>query len=88
MDYEKAVDFINRALLLEKMMQKGIGHKFANAVYNSYKNTSYLPKLTNTYTGAVIETDYGGTQGKTSSDMYQIWQKTQNQKICQNARQV
>ena len=50
------------------MMQKGIGHKFANAVYNSYKNTSYLPKLTNSYTGA--ETDYEVTQGKTSSANY------------------
>ena len=70
MDYEKAFDYVNRALLIEKMMQRGAGHKFVKAVHKSYEKTSYLPKLTNAYTGAAIETDFGVTQGKTSSSNY------------------
>ena len=67
MDYEKAFDFVNRVILLEKMMNKRAGDKYVKALYNSYTNTSYKPKISDNYTGAVIDTDSGVTQGKTSS---------------------
>ena len=67
MDYEKAFDFVNRALLLEKLMNKGAGNKFVKALYESYTYTYYKPKISDKYTGAAIETDSGVTQGKTSS---------------------
>ena len=40
MDYEKAFDFVNRTLLLEKLLKNGIGEKFDNAIFNAYKSTS------------------------------------------------
>ena len=42
MDYEKAFDFVNRALLLEKMMKRGIGQSYATSVYQMFRHTSYL----------------------------------------------
>ena len=56
MDYEKAFDFINRALLLEKLMNKGAGSKYVKALYESYTYTSYKPKISEKYTGAAIDT--------------------------------
>ena len=67
MDYEKAFDFLNRKLLIEKLLEKNAGGKFINAVHNMYSNTSYTPKLSDSTLGNTIPTKHGVTQGKVSS---------------------
>lgn len=64
LDYEKAFDFLNRAELLNKMMSKGIGKSYVNAVYNMYLSTGYIPWLAGTTLDDEILTDHGVTQGK------------------------
>ena len=66
-DYEKAFDFVCRPLLLQNMMKDGAGNKFTQCLYNMYKNTSYVPQISNTQMGEEIFTDYGVTQGRSSS---------------------
>ena len=67
MDYEKAFDFVNRAILLRNLIEQCIDRKFAVAISKMYEYTYYLPRISNSKTGAEIKTDYGVTQGKTSS---------------------
>ena len=67
MDYEKASDYVNRGPLIKNLIDSGIGGKFATAIRNMYEQTYYLPKISNSKTSAEIKTEYGVTQGKTSS---------------------
>ena len=67
MDYEKAFDFMNRAKLIEKMMNHNMGKKLIEATANMYSYTAYIPKESNTTLGDKIETKHGVTQGKVSS---------------------
>ena len=67
LDYEKAYDFANRAILIEDLLGKGIGKRLAVAIYNMYSNTSYTPKISNNLIGKPIVTEYGVTQGRKSS---------------------
>ena len=67
MDFEKAYDFTNRAILIEDLLEKGIGKKFAEAIYSMYSNTSYTPKISKNQVGNPISTEFGVTQGRKSS---------------------
>ena len=67
MDYEKAFDFMNRKVLIDKLTKKRAGNKFTRAVYNMYTSTSYTPKLSSSLLGEAISTEHGVTQGKVSS---------------------
>lgn len=71
LDFEKAYDFTNRAILIEDLLDKGIGKKFAEAIYSMYSNTSYTPKISKNMVGNPITTEFGVTQGrKSSGNMY------------------
>ena len=63
LDYEKAFDYINRAEMLNKLMKKNYGKKFIQNFANTYKNTTYVPKITANTLGENIETSQGLTQG-------------------------
>ena len=67
LDYEKAFDFTNRAVMLKNMMEMNIGKKFLKNLANTYENTSYVPKITKSTIGEEISTNHGVTQGRTSS---------------------
>ena len=67
MDYEKAFDFLNRKLLIEKLQSRGAGSRFTSAVFRMYTNTSYRPKISESMLGEAIPTKHGVTQGKKSS---------------------
>ena len=67
MDYEKAFDFVNRRLLIEKLQKRGAGSKFTSAIHRMYTNTSYTPKISQCMLGESIATKHGVTQGKKSS---------------------
>ena len=67
MDYEKAFDFLNRKLLIEKLQKKNAGSKFTGAIHRMYTNTSYTPKISESLLGDPISTEHGVTQGKKSS---------------------
>ena len=67
MDYEKAFDFMNRSVLIEKMTARNIGKRFVEAIAQMYSHTAYIPKASNTTLGDKIETKHGVTQGKKSS---------------------
>ena len=67
LDFEKAYDFLNRAILMTDLMGKGIGKKLLYALYTMYSNTSYTPKITKNLVGDPIDTKYGVTQGRKSS---------------------
>ena len=67
MDYEKAFDFMNRKLLIDKLQKKKAGSKFTGAIHRMYSKTSYTPKVSDTMLGESIPTDHGVTQGKKSS---------------------
>ena len=66
-DYEKAFDFVNRSDVVRDLMADGAGDKFTRAVANMYKNTYYVPKVTDTTTGEPILARHGVTQGRKSS---------------------
>ena len=67
MDYEKAFDFMNREILIKKMVDQNIGKRFVAALAQMYSFTAYTPKESNTTLGMGIETKHGLTQGKNSS---------------------
>ena len=67
MDYEKAFDFLNRKLLIEKLQNRNAGSRFTTAVFRMYTNTSYRPKVSDSMLGEAIPTKHGVTQGKKSS---------------------
>ena len=67
MDYEKAFDFLNRKHLMDKLVRRKVGKRFAEAIHNIYQTTAYVPKISNTQLGDRITTEHGVTQGKESS---------------------
>ena len=66
-DYEKAFDFVNRCDVVRDLIAEGAGCKFVRAVANMYKNTYYVPKVTERTTGEPIRARHGVTQGRKSS---------------------
>ena len=66
-DYEKAFDFVNRAELIQNMMQNNIGQRFLRNFTNIYRDTKYITKISDSRMGNEITTDHGVTQGKNSS---------------------
>ena len=66
-DYEKAFDFMNRYLLMKKLMVNRIGSRFLVNLFNSYKQTKYVIKTSNSTLGNEIDTHVGVTQGKSTS---------------------
>ena len=67
LDFEKAFDFLNRAILMTDLMNKGIGKKLLYALFTMYSNTSYTPKIAKNLVGDPIDTAFGVTQGRKSS---------------------
>ena len=67
MDYEKAFDFLNRKLLVEKLQSRNAGSRFTSAISRMYTHTSYRPKISESMLGEAIPTKHGVTQGKKSS---------------------
>ena len=68
LDDEKAFDLINRTTLIKDMLDKKLDKKLVDAFLNMYKsNTFYLPKIGCNKTGEEIDTQYGLTQGRSSS---------------------
>ena len=48
MDYEKAFDYANRAEIISKLIEKGCGKRFTEAVAKMYKSTSYTYQVLTT----------------------------------------
>ena len=66
-DYEKAFDFANRAVIVSDMMKHELGDTFVRAVAEMYEETTYIPKIDQRSLGDPISTCYGVTQGRRSS---------------------
>ena len=66
-DYEKAFDFANRAVIVSDMMKHNLGDTFVRAVAEMYEETTYVPKIDQRALGDPITTNYGVTQGRRSS---------------------
>ena len=66
-DYEKAFDFANRAIMIKDMMEKGIGDVFLRAIAAMYRKSIYVPKVKDNLLGEMINTYHGVTQGRRSS---------------------
>ena len=64
LDYEKALDFVNRSTLLKKLMAQGVGHVFLKIITNIYQSTSYLLKISDNMLGDEITTFHGVTSRK------------------------
>ena len=69
-DYEKAFDYANRAVLITDMMDEGIGDTFVRAVAAMYEESIYVPKVAGNMLGDMINTFYGVTQGRRSSTSF------------------
>ena len=66
-DYEKAFDFVNRCDIVKDLMSENAGSRFVKAVANMYRNTYYVPKISETTSGEPILARHGVTQGRKSS---------------------
>ena len=66
MDYEKAFDYANRAKIVTKLMDKGCGRVFTDAITKMFHSTTYVP-CTNNKLCEEITTSYGVAQGRNSS---------------------
>ena len=66
MDYEKAFDYANRAKIVSKLMDKGCGRVFTDAIAKMFHSTTYIPSTNNKLCEA-ITTSYGVAQGRNSS---------------------
>ena len=44
-DYEKAFDFANRAIIVKDMMSHDLGDTFVSAVADMYKQSFYIPRI-------------------------------------------
>ena len=70
-DYEKAFDYINRADLINNLMEKGAGKRFIQTVTNMYDRTMYKPKISHNRFGKPIISRHGVPQGrKTSANFF------------------
>ena len=70
MDYEKAFDFANRAKIVLKLIDKGCGRTFTEAISKMFHSTTYVPSANNKLCEE-ITTTYGVAQGRNSSpDLY------------------
>ena len=73
MDYEKAFDYANRALIVLKLIEKGCGRIFTEAVSKMFRSTTYIPSYDNKLCEE-ITTEYGVAQGRNSSpDFYSFF---------------
>ena len=66
MDYEKAFDYANRAYIILKLMSKGCGRVFTEAISKMFQATTYIPSYENKLCEE-ITTSYGVAQGRNSS---------------------
>ena len=66
-DYEKAFDYANRAIIVKDMMKENLGKKFIRTVSAMYRKSQYIPKLTTKDLDDPIHTYFGVTQGRRSS---------------------
>ena len=66
MDYEKAFDYANRALIIKDLIKKGCGKNITSAIAKMYMNSEYIPVAKNRL-GDGISTSFGVTQGRKSS---------------------
>ena len=66
LDYEKAFDYANRAKIVLKLMDKGCGRVFTEAITKMFHSTTYIPS-TNNKLCEPITTSYGVAQGRNSS---------------------
>ena len=66
-DYEKAFDFANRAIIVSDMMKHNLGDTFVRAIAEMYEVSTYIPKIDQRSLGDPIITFYGVTQGRRSS---------------------
>ena len=66
MDYEKAFDYANRAHIVLKLIEKGCGRTFTEAVFKMFRATTYVPSYENKLCEE-ITTSYGVAQGRNSS---------------------
>ena len=70
LDYEKAFDYANRAIIINKLMINGCGSKFINAIAKMYRSTTYIPMSNNKLLNEIV-TSYGVAQGRhTSPNLY------------------
>ena len=67
LDFEKAFDFVNRAILLCDLMKFGCGKRYLRALMKMYTETLYAPKVKEGQLGKSISTHHGVTQGRKSS---------------------
>ena len=65
-DYEIAFDYANRAKIVMKLMDKGCGRVFTEAITKMFHSTTYIPS-TNNKLCEPITTSYGVAQGRNSS---------------------
>ena len=73
MDYEKAFDYANRAGIVLKLMEKGCGRIFTEAVAKMFRSTTYITSYDNKLCDE-ITTSYGVAQGRNSSpDFYSFF---------------
>ena len=85
LDYEKAFDFSNRAEMAKQLIKNNIGSKFLQNFKNMYTDTSYIPKISNKEIGEEIKTEYGVTQGKSSSaNIFSFFVSDMHNKLQQN----
>lgn len=61
-DYEKTFDVVNRFCLIDKLLRAGADRNFVNNILNTYKETSYVPKIEQNCLGDEIQINYGVTQ--------------------------
>ena len=66
-DYEKAVDFMNRAEIVRDLVENKTGATFTKAVSEMYSRNYYVPKSSTHRLGEPISTGHGVTQGRYSS---------------------
>ena len=66
MDYEKAFDYANRAKIVVKLMERGCGRVFTEAITKMFHSTTYIPASGGKLCEA-ITTSYGVAQGLNSS---------------------
>ena len=72
-DYEKAFDYTNRAVIINKLMNNGCGHTFTNTIAKMYRTTIYIPMSNNKLLDE-IDTSYGVAQGRhTSPNLYSFF---------------